>query len=191
MKEPSDDDLATLLERAQAGDSGAREELAAHVYQDLRRLARRYMSDQAGGHTLQTTALVHEAWLRLNRGRQTPWTSKRVFLQIAATAMRSVLVDHARSRNAVKRGGGAVRLQLDEASLGKASEHEVVLMLDDALQRLAEIEPVLAQVAEMRLFLQQTCVEVAEAQGVSARTVERSWRAARAWLERELGGNSR
>ena len=186
MEERTDERLTRALERARAGDQEARAELIAHVYEDLRLLARKHMSDQAEGHTLQTTALVHEAWLKMQRLGEGVWAGKSEFLRVAATAMRSVLVDHARARNTRKRGDGARRFELDEARLGEAPSHEVVLALHDALERLAEIDPELARVAELRLFLQLSSPEAAEVLGVSSRTLERAWRAARAWLEREL-----
>lgn len=157
------------------------------VYDELRGLAARLMG-QRGGHTLQATALVHEAWLKLARRERAGdgWDGRAHFLAVAARAMRQVLVNHARDRGAQKRGGEAMRVTLDEAIGAVEVDAVEVLALDDALQRLAQLDPRQAKVVELRSFGGLSIEEVATALGVGLTTVKADWRFARAWLRREF-----
>jgi RNA polymerase sigma factor (TIGR02999 family) len=157
------------------------------VYEDLRRLAAHQLAREKGGHTLQATALVHEAWMRLAGQAGENWQNRTQFIAVAAEMMRRVLVDHARARLRVKRGSGAVKVSLSEAmELSNGREVEV-LDLDRALNRLAEVDPRKAKLVELRYFGGLTIVEAAVAVGSSPATAERDWRFARAFLQRELG----
>jgi RNA polymerase sigma factor (TIGR02999 family) len=175
--------VTALLEQARGGDVGAYDRLLPLLYAELRTVAQRYMRRERPDHTLQPTALVHEAFLRLVGGSPGAFEDRGHFLRAAAQAMRRVLVDHARARNASKRGG-ALRVTFDE---GAAAEQPVdILVLDDALDRLAAAEPRWARVVELRFFAGLEVPEVAEVLGTSTATVKRDWRFARAWLAREL-----
>jgi RNA polymerase sigma-70 factor (ECF subfamily) len=157
------------------------------VYPELHHQAERFMRAQSPGHTLQATALIHEAYLRLAGGQRIDWQSRAHFFGVAGKAMRSILVDHARARLASKRGGGGGAITLGAAGPAAASEPEVdVLALDEALARLAVLDPDQCRLVELRYFAGLDIEEVAEVLGVSARTVKRRWRVARAWLKREL-----
>lgn len=170
-----------------AGETGASEELVPLVYAELRRQARRVLRREGEGHTLQPTALVHEAWLRLDGQHDARWESREQFFAVAATMMRRVLVDHARARRARKRGGGGAQVTLGEAAHAVATAEDVdVLALDDALGRLATIDPRKARLVELRYFAGLTMPEAAAALGVSLATVGREWAVARMWLRREL-----
>jgi RNA polymerase sigma factor (TIGR02999 family) len=176
-------EVTRLLEAAVAGDSGALDRLMPLVYEDLRRVARRQLDREGGGHTLQTTALIHEAYLKLAGGGSVGATSRAHFLAIAARAMRQVLVDYARRRKAAKRGGGVISVTLgDEAQPSDASAEDL-LALDEALQQL---DPRQRQVIECRFFGGMEEKDIAEALGVSERTVRRDWVKARAWLYQAL-----
>jgi RNA polymerase sigma factor (TIGR02999 family) len=188
MSDSRDEPVAQLLERCAGGDPTAERELFQLVYEDLRARARLLMRDQPPGHTLQPTALVHEAWLRVEPDARERSRTRSHFLRLAASAMRSVLVDHARARVADKRGGGAARITLGETDVEIAGPTEALLGLDEALRRLADVDPELARVAEMRLFGGLEHHEIASLMSVSTRTVERAWRVGRAWLQRFLDG---
>ena len=180
--------ISHLLKEWNAGDPEALDRLTPLVYEELRRQAARYLRRERPGHTLQTTALIHEAYLRLADAKDVQWQDRAHFFAIAANLMRRILVDHARRRDADKRGGSQVRVQLDEA-LALANESEVdLLAVDEALNRLAAIDPQQARVVELRFFSGLSVEETAAALGVSATTVKRDWRVARAWLRREIGG---
>lgn len=155
------------------------------VYAELRRLARRAMSRQGPGHTLQTTALLHEAWLRLEK-LDARWESKDHFLAVAARAMRSVLVDHARRRGAEKRGGGRQRVDLDDVVDGLQQRSADLLALDEALAELTRLDEELARIVEMRFFGGLKHPAIADLLGVSLRRVERGWSTARSWLYTRL-----
>ena len=192
MSAPRSRDVTTLLQVWGQGDESALNELVPLVYGELHRQAERYMRAQPAGHTLQTTAVVHEAYLRLvDRGRgSAEWQGRGQFFALASTAMRSALVDHARARRSLKRGGPARQLTLRAVGDVAASESDVdVLALDEALTRLAALDPRQAQVVELRYFGGLSIDEAAEALGVSHATVERDWRTARLWLKRELAGS--
>lgn len=176
-----------LIERMAAGDEGAAEDLLPLIYQELRQLAGKRMASERDDHTLQATALVHEAYLRLAGPGQKPWNDRAHFFRTAARAMRAVLVDHARAKRAEKRGGGAAPVELEEGALALPSdEGPDVLELDETLARLAERDEQLGKIAELHFFGGLTHEEVASTLGVSVRTVERGWRTARAWLAAEL-----
>lgn len=188
-----------LLRAWGAGDAQASDSLVRLVYAELRRQARLALRREGAGHTLQPTALVHEAWLRLGDQHDAQWESRTQFFAIAAQTMRRVLLDHARMRHAIKRGGGAVQVSLggaeragvkpgvggDEASALDAVD---VIALDDALARLAVIDPQKARLVDLRYFAGLSIPEAAEVLGVSTATVGREWAVARMWLRRELEG---
>ncbi|HEV8498199.1 MAG TPA: ECF-type sigma factor [Gemmatimonadaceae bacterium] len=179
--------VTDLLRAWGAGEAGASEELVPLVYAELRRQARRVLRREGEGHTLQATALVHEAWLRLDGQHDARWESRTQFLAVAAQTMRRVLVDHARARRALKRGGGGTQVTLGEADHAAATTDDVdVLALDDALDRLATMDPRKARLVELRYFAGLSMPEAAAALGVSLATVGREWAVARMWLRREL-----
>jgi len=179
--------VTDLLRAWGAGETGASEELVPLVYAELRRQARRVLRREGEGHTLQATALVHEAWLRLDGQHDARWESRAQFLAVAAQTMRRVLVDHARARRALKRGGGVTQVTLGEADRAATTTDDVdVLALDDALDRLATIDPRKARLVELRYFAGLSMPEAAAALGVSLATVGREWAVARMWLRREL-----
>ena len=179
--------VTDLLQAWASGDQAALDELLPLVYDDLRRQARRHMRAQPAGHTLQTTALVHEAYLRLIGLSSVEWKGRAHFFGVAAKAMRSILVDHARARNAAKRGGSARAIALDDAGGIAGPQASVdVLALDEALGRLAELDSRKSQLVELRYFGGLGIDEAAAVLGVSRATVKREWTTARAWLRREL-----
>jgi RNA polymerase sigma factor (TIGR02999 family) len=168
------------------GDQGAREELIPLVYAELRRIARRYLWQERPDHTLQSGALVHEAYLRLAHDEPPQWQNRAHFFGVAAQLMRRILVDHARSRLAVKRGAGALRLALDP-EIGLPQKREVNLVaLDDALSTLATLDPQQSRLIELRFFGGLSIEETAVVLGISRATVKREWVTARAWLQREM-----
>ena len=177
-----------MLERARLGEAGAAAQLAEAVHGELRRLARRYMRQERLDHTLQPTALVHEAYLRLFPGQQVEWKDHADFLRCAARAMRQILVDHARRRNRAKRGGELNRVPLDSGVAFASDEQPgILLALDEALTRLTKLDPRQGEVVELLYFTGMTQEEAAKALDVSPRTVNREWRVARAWLHEEVG----
>lgn len=180
-------DTTQLLKDWSAGDGDALKELMDRVYLELRVMAGAQMRDERGDHTLQPTALVHEAFLRLVRQNRTDWRSRAQFFDVASRMMRRVLVDHARRRRRVKRGGLAVRVELTPAS-GRVDTHcEDVLALDEALRRLRELDRRQSRIAELHFFAGLSVSETAEVLGCSEATVSRDRRMARMWLARELG----
>jgi len=184
--------VASLSEEGRAAPASA-EELLPLVYQDLRRLAERYMSRERPGHTLQPTALVHEVYLKLVDQTRANWKGKSHFFAVAAQAMRRLLIDHARGRRREKRGGARQRVTLAESllpSTGNELDFEELLSLNSALEKLATVEARADQVVEFRFFGGLTVPEVAHVLDVSARTVEGDWTYARAWLRRELSGEN-
>jgi RNA polymerase sigma-70 factor (ECF subfamily) len=187
MTPGSTQSVTGLLQAWASGDQAALDELLPLVYDDLRRQARRYMRAQPAGHTLQTTALVHEAYLRLVGQSSVEWKGRAHFFGVAAKAMRSILVDHARARGAAKRGGSARTITLDEARAIAGPQASVdVLALDEALGRLAELDSRKSRLVELRYFGGLGIDEAAAVLGVSPATVKREWTTARAWLRREL-----
>jgi RNA polymerase sigma factor (TIGR02999 family) len=185
-------DVTQLLQSWGGGNREALDELLPVVYAELRNLARRALSTEKPGHTLQSTALVHEAYLRLVEQNKADWQNRAQFFSVAARIVRRVLVDHARSRLAVKRGGGLPRLSIEDAlGISERPEWEI-LALDDALKQLAEMDPQQAQVVELRFFSGLTVEETAEALRLSVASVKRDWATAKAWLARQVAkGGSR
>jgi RNA polymerase sigma-70 factor (ECF subfamily) len=179
-------DVATLLGELGVGNDKAVAELVVLLYSELRSLASRYLRRERSDHTLQTTALVHEAYLRLADQREVRWKNREQFLGVAAQLMRRILVDHSRGHDAKKRGQGFEKVFLEEAagvSKGKAAD---VIALDEALTRLAEFDPQQAQLVELRFFGGLSIGEAAGVLGVSRTTVKRNWNLSKAWLSREL-----
>ncbi len=176
-----------LLARVVGGDEAAADELLGQLYDELRRIARSFMADERVDHTLQPTALVHEAYARLCTGG-TPQLESRVhFVRLAARAMRNVLIDHARARRAGKRGAGEPLEALDHTLAALEEGTCEALDLDAALKRLEHLDAELARIVELRFFGGLTVSDVAELEGLSVPTVERRWRVARSWLRGELG----
>ena len=176
------DTATTLLRELAAGESVSVDALLPLVYEELRRVAHYYLRDARDGHTLNTTALVHEAYLRLVRQEGVSWEGQVHFRAVAARAMRSILVDYARSRDTQKRGGGQAPLSLDAAAISVEEQAIGLLTLDEALEELARHHDRLGRVVEMRFFGGMTHEEIAALLGVTVRTVERDWRRARAHL---------
>ena len=185
---PATPGVTELLRAWGGGDQRALDELLPVVYEELRRQAQRYLRRERDGHSLQATALVHEAYIRLVDQRRMQWQGRAQFFGIAAQLMRRVLVDHARARHAEKRGGPNVSLvqPLEEATAAAQESDVDLLALDDALTRLAELDPRQAKVVELRYFSGLGIEETAEVLGISPATVKREWAMARAWLKREL-----
>ena len=179
--------VTDLLVAWSGGDEQALEKLMPLVHGELRRLARRQMAGERQGHTLQTTALINEAYLRLIDLTRIRWQDRAHFLAISARLMRRILVDHARTRRYAKRGGGAAKVSLDEALVVTSDPRPDLVALDDALKALAAVDSRKSQVVEMRFFGGLSVEETAEALGVSPQTVMRDWHLAKVWLLRELG----
>lgn len=179
--------VTMLLARAGAGDAQATDELLPLVYAELRDLAARHLKSERSDHTLQPTALVHEAYMRLVGPGEVTWESRAHFFGAAAQAIRRILTDHARARDSLKRGGGRGEEPLAEVPGDHPPTDDVdYVALDAALERLAALDPQKARVVELRFFAGLTADETALSLGVSASTVARDWRFARAWLQREL-----
>ena len=177
-------DITALLKDWSGGDREALERLMPIVYGELKRLASSYLRSERSDHTLQPTALVHEAYLRLQGQRQVVWSNRAHFFGIAARIMRRILVDHARRRRAAKRDAAVLRVTLVDDAADRAPE---LIALDSALTNLERLDPQQARVVELRYFGGLTVEETAEAAGISTATVKREWRTARAWLRREIG----
>lgn len=191
MDNPANTDLTATLTAATAGDQKAADQLIPVVYAELRRLAAIYLSRERGDHTLQPTALVHEAYLRLVDQTRVIWQNRAHFMGVAAQAMRRILVDHARRRAAMKRVGDLQKVTLDTAlAIGKDAVQPDLIALDMALDRLALEHPEKAQVVVMRFFGGLKEAEIAEVLNVSTRTVTRYWKYALAWLSRDLSSES-
>jgi RNA polymerase sigma-70 factor, ECF subfamily len=183
---PSPQQVTQLLVAWGGGDQAARDELMPLVYEELRRLAHMCMSAERPDHTMQTSALLNEAYLRLVDQKNIQWHDRSHFFGIAARLMRQVLVDYARKRRYAKRGGDAHRVPLDEAMIVSAERAADVMALDDALKGLAEIDPRQSQIVELRFFGGLSIEETAEVLGVSPGTVMRDWTLAKAWLRRAI-----
>ena len=180
-------DLTGLLAAWSDGDASSLDRLIPVVYNELRRMAARYLRRERGDHTLQATALVHEAFLKLVDQRHVRWQNRAHFFAIAARLMRRVLVDHARERRYQKRGGDAQRVSLDEGLAIGPGQDEDLVALDEALSALGEVDPRKSRVVELRFFGGLSVEETAEALEVSPETVRRDWRLAKSWLLRRLG----
>lgn len=186
MDAGSRSDVTELLVAWSNGNQAARDQLMGVVYDELHRLARRYMRRESPGHTLQTSALLNEAFLRLVDQKNVHWQNRAHFFAIAAQMMRRILVDYARSRNYEKRGGGARALSLDEALIVSDARNEEVVNVHEALEKLTEFDSRKGQIVELRFFGGLSIEETAEVLGVSPGTVMRDWTLAKAWLRREL-----
>jgi RNA polymerase sigma-70 factor, ECF subfamily len=179
-------DVTVLLAQVRAGNQQAAEQLIPLIYNELRRIAGAYLRRERPGQTLQATALVHEAYLRLANGQEGPWQNRAHFFAIAANTMRRILVDHARRRLASKRGGGARKVELDDSVLIGKDKLEDVIAVDEALKRLEKLDPRLSQLVELRYFTGLDVEDAAEAMGISTMKLKREWRSAKAWLNQEL-----
>jgi RNA polymerase sigma factor (TIGR02999 family) len=186
---PPGNDVSTLLQAWSAGDATALDKLTPIVYGELRRLASRYMKSERDGHSLQTTALVNEAYLRLVDIRQMQWQNRAHFFAVSAQLMRRILVDCARRHN-LKRGGDLLQVSLQDDALVDPGRDLDLVMLDSALNTLAVVDPRKAQIVEMRFFGGLSVEESAEVLRISTITVKRDWRAAKLWLYRELTGRT-
>lgn len=190
MDPSSSTDVTELLASWSNGNQAARDQLMAVVYDELHRLARRYMRRESPGHTLQTSALLNEAFLRLVDQKNVQWQNRAHFFGLAAQMMRRILVDHARSRNYAKRGGGARPVSLDEGLIVSEARNEVVVNVHEALERLTEIDSRKGQIVELRFFGGLSIEETARVLDVSPGTVMRDWTLAKAWLAREISPES-
>jgi RNA polymerase sigma-70 factor (ECF subfamily) len=182
-------DVTALLEELSRGNQAAASKLIPLVYQELRRLAGRYMRHERSDHTLQATALVHEAYLKLVQQRSVDWQGRSHFFGIAAHQMRRILIDHARGHLREKRGGGQQLVPLDEALIFSPSQAAELVKLDESLERLAKLDPRQARTVELRFFAGLTVEEAAQVMGVSPKTVKRDWSVAKAWLHGDLRQN--
>ncbi len=179
-------DLTRILQRAQQGDPNAASELVPLVYEELRRLAAAKMAQQPPGQTLQATALVHEAWLKLAGQPSASWNDRQHFFRAAAEAMRQILIDRARSKQRLKRGANFVRVKLEDVDLAVDAESETLLLVDEALRVLAREDPDKAELVNLRFYVGLSVEDAAQALGISEKTVKRRWTHARAWLFREI-----
>ena len=185
---PPSHEVTTLLKDWSAGDQSALDKLTPLVYDELRRLAHQYMRREKPGHTLQTSALVNEAYVRLVDQGEIQWKGRAHFFGIAARLMRQILVDRARRRNFAKRGGGAIRVSLNEATTVAQEQSASVIALDDALKNLEKTDQRKSRIVELRFFGGMSIEETAEVLKVSPGTVMRDWTFARAWLRNEMSG---
>lgn len=179
-------DITRLLQSASAGDPRAAADLLPLVYDELRRLAAHRLAGEPHAHTLQATALVHEAWLKVSRDDERAWLGRQHFIAAAAEAMRRILVDHARQRLAAKRGGGVERLPLDNVDLPAPGEDDLLVALSDALNRLAEVDARKVELVKLRYFVRLSFEEAAEVLGIAVPTAKQWWAYARAWLRVEI-----
>jgi RNA polymerase sigma factor (TIGR02999 family) len=185
MHDQNQSEITRMLQRVES-EGGASAELLPLVYEQLRRLAAARMAREAAGQTLQPTALVHEAWLRLIQGGEQHWRSRGHFFGAAALAMRRILIDRARQKMRAKRGGGVEPVAIDEVEIAEAMPDERILQVDAALERLKEAEPEMAHLVTLKFYGGLTDKEAAETLGITDRTVRNRWRYARAWLLEEL-----
>ena len=190
MGDRSRGEVTRLIKALTAGREVAADELFPIVYDELRKVARSFMAREKPGQTLQTTALVHEAYLRLLGGEETSWKDRAHFFRAAAEAMRRILIEQARAKARLKRGGEAQRVSFDENLAAVEPRAEEVLALDEALSRLEHQDPAMAQLVKLRYFAGLTVEETAKALGLSQRSVNRQWTAARAWLRVEMRSGS-
>jgi RNA polymerase sigma factor (TIGR02999 family) len=190
MTVPSSHDLTLILQAWSEGDQSALEKLTPLVEAELRRLAHHYLAQERPGHTLQTTALINEAWLRLIDWKQVSWQNRAHFFGVSARLMRYILVGFARARKQQKRGGAAQRVSLEEAATVSANRSDDLVALDDALQTLAKYDPRKCQIVELRFFGGLSVEEAAEVMKLSPITIIREWNKARAWLYQELSAET-
>jgi len=190
VDEASPNEITEQLIAWSKGDDAALEQLIPAVYQELRRMADHYLRGEDSGHSLQPTALVHEAYLRLIDQTNVEWQNRAHFFGVAAQMMRRILIDHAKAKHRVKRGGTAVKVMLDENVNFTQERASELLALDDALQSLARMDERKSRIVELRYFGGLTVEETAQVLGISDKTVMRDWNLAKAWLYRELTSNS-
>jgi RNA polymerase sigma factor (TIGR02999 family) len=181
--------ITKMVNDLAGGNRPAAEQLFGLLYDAFRGLAARYLKAERAGHTLSPTALVHEAYLKLVDQSRVNWQGRTHFFAVGAQVMRRILVDHARGKGRVKRGGGRIRIQLDEGLALSPQRDEDILAVDEALAKLAKVDPRQAAIVELRFFGGLSVAEVAEVLGLSKRTIEGEWTVARAWLRRELSGD--
>ncbi|HYV29096.1 MAG TPA: sigma-70 family RNA polymerase sigma factor [Candidatus Eisenbacteria bacterium] len=181
-------EVTRILDRAQQGDPKAAEELLPLVYDELRKLAAFKMSNEVAGQTLQPTALVHEAWLKLVGSTDQQWRNRKHFFGAAAEAMRRILIDRARKRNRSRHGHGLERIDLSRVDVAAETDDETLVAVDEALSRLATESPERAELVKLRYFVGLSIPDAAEALGISESTAKRQWNYVRAWLYRELTG---
>jgi RNA polymerase sigma factor (TIGR02999 family) len=185
------DNSMSIVDGVAEAEGQAAAELLPQVYEELRKLAAARMADETGTQTLQPTALVHEAWLRLTGSAQWPWKNRAHFFAAAAEAMRRILIDRARSKHARKREAGAFRLDLDQVDLAVEADEESLLQVNEALEKLAAVDAECAQLIKLRFFVGLDYEEAAQALGISPRSAKRCWTFGRAWLFRELSNRLR
>ena len=178
--------ITKVLEAIQDGDARAEDELMPLVYDELRRRAASFLKNESPGHTLQATALVNEAYVKLSNQKKSDWKSRTQFFYVGSQAMRQILVDHARAKGRQKRGGGLQRIELQDIPSSSGAVSTDVLGLNEAIEKLGKLDKRLAQIVEMRYFGGMTVREIAEALELSAGTIENDWRMIKAWLRREL-----
>lgn len=186
MEKPAREDVTVLLGQLTGGNEGAASKLIPLVYNELRRLAGGYMRRERSDHTLQPTALVHEAYLKLVEQRSVDWQGRAHFFGIAAQMMRRILIDHARGHLRDKRGGGEKPMPLDDALVFAPEQSTELVKLDQSLERLAELDPRQSKIVELRFFGGLTVEQTAEVLGISPKTVKRDWSVAKAWLHGDL-----
>lgn len=186
---PGSPKVTELLRAWSDGDKAALDQLIPVVYDELRRQASRYLRRERPGHTLQTTGLVNEAYLRLVDQKKVRWQNRAHFFGIAAQLMRRILVDHARTKHRAKRGGSALRISINDAVVKTKQRDLDLVALDEALNHLAKLDPQQSRVVELRFFSGLNVEETAEVLGISPATVKRNWSVAKAWLHREISGN--
>jgi len=179
-------EVTQLLNSIEPGDGPAAEELLPLVYEELRKLATARLANEAAGHTLQPTALVHEAWMKLTGSNDQQWNGRGHFFGAAAEAMRRILIDRARKRNRERHGGGLQRVNLDSVNIAVETDDETLLQLNDALEKFEQESPDKAELIKLRYFAGLTLTEAAKAKGISLATAKRHWSYARAWLLCEL-----
>ncbi len=186
MADDASHQITQLLSAWHDGDEFALERMMPLVYDELRVMAKRYMSSQPSGHTLQTTALIHEAYLKLAQDKEKRWENRRHFFGVAAQAMRHILVDHARSKHSEKRGGREMLVSLEDAPVVSTERASEIIELDEALKQLEKLDPRKGRVVELRYFGGFSLEETADVLDVSVQTIARDWRFAKMWLLREL-----
>jgi len=191
MTRPAPEEVSQLLQDWSNGDQAALDKVMPVVYQELHRMAHHYMRKERAGHTLQTTALVNEAYLRLADYKKMRWQSRAHFFAVAAQVMRRILVEQARSKKFAKRGGGAQQISLDETALVSAGRSAEVIAVDEALTDLESWDPRKGRIVELRFFGGLSIEETAEVLKVSPTTVQREWRSAKAWLHRAISEGDR
>mgnify|MGYP003576296539 CR=1 FL=1 len=182
------EEITQLLLSWSNGDDAALEQLIPLVYPELKRVARRYMGRESPGHTLQTSALINEAYLQLVDQQAVEWQDRAHFFRMASRVMRNILIDHARKHGYQKRGAGAIHVALDDVTIAQGSRAAELVALDDALTALAAVDPRKVELVELRFFGGLTVDETAEVMGLSSITIKREWRSAKAWLQTEISG---